>query len=159
VPRWVFACMRVWLAEVRKIVCVELDILTYLLVVVVVVVSAVNLLREEKPTRCHWMVCCTYNMLNMFRALLCHSSGARDYMCVITAYGARCLGCWLLVRCSSQPVAWMRSSPHPGYRPATSWVHYTTSCKHSLVLLKMGEIISRNMLSWLELVINHYYCN
>ena len=26
-------------------------------------------------------------------------------------------------------------------------VHYTTSCKHSLVLLKMGEIIVRNMLS------------
>jgi len=38
-------------------------------------------------------------------------------------------------------------TPLPGYRPATSWVHYTTSCKHSLVLLKMGEIISRNMLS------------
>jgi len=26
-------------------------------------------------------------------------------------------------------------------------VHYTTSCKHSLVLLGMGEIITRNMLS------------
>ena len=26
-------------------------------------------------------------------------------------------------------------------------VHYTTSCKHSLVLLKMDETISRNMLS------------
>ena len=52
--------------------------------------------REEKPTRCHWMVYCTYNMLNMFRALLCPSSGARDYMCVITAYGVQCLvaGCW-----------------------------------------------------------------
>jgi hypothetical protein len=22
--------------------------------------------------------------------------------------------------------------PQPGYRPETSWVHYTTSCKHSL---------------------------
>ena len=34
-------------------------------------------------------------MLNMFRALLCPSSGARDYMCVITAYGVKCLvsGC------------------------------------------------------------------
>ena len=39
-------------------------------------------------------------MLNMIRALLCPSSGARDYMCVITAYGVRCLGCWLLaVKC------------------------------------------------------------
>ena len=27
----------------------------------------------------------------------------------------------------------------------------TTSCKHSLVLLRMGEIIVRNMLSWLKL--------
>ena len=30
---------------------------------------------------------------------------------------------------------------------AASPVHYTTSCKHSLVLLRMGEIIPRNMLS------------
>jgi len=48
------------------------------------------------------------------------------------------------------------SPPHPGYRPAASLVNYTTSCKHSLVLLRMGNIIARNMLSWLELLINHY---
>jgi hypothetical protein len=35
----------------------------------------------------------------------------------------------------------------PGYRPTTSRVHYTTSCKHCLVLLRMDEIIIRNMLS------------
>jgi len=45
--------------------------------------------REEKPTRCHSMVYCTYNMLSMFRALLCPSSGAQDYMCIITAYGVQ----------------------------------------------------------------------
>jgi hypothetical protein len=28
----------------------------------------------------------TYNLLNMFRALICPSSGARDYTCVIAAY-------------------------------------------------------------------------
>ena len=41
------------------------------------------------------MVYCTYDMLNMFRALLCPSSGDRDCMCVITAYGVQCLvaGC------------------------------------------------------------------
>ena len=33
-------------------------------------------------------------MVNMFRSLLCPSSGARN--CVITAYVIRCLGCWLL---------------------------------------------------------------
>ena len=43
-------------------------------------------------------------------------------------------------------------------RPVASSVHYTTSCKHSLVLLRMGEIIARNMLSWLELWINRYCC-
>ena len=58
-----------------------------------------NKRREEKSTRCHWKVYCTYNMLNMFRALLCPSSGAQDYMCY---YRQRCavLGCWLSeVRC------------------------------------------------------------
>jgi len=39
------------------------------------------------------------------------------------------------------------------YQQAASSVHYTTSCKHSLVLLRMGEIIARNMLSWLKLLI------
>ena len=32
---------------------------------------------------------------------------------------------------------------------AASSVRYTTSCKHSLALLRMGEIIARNVLSWL----------
>ena len=38
--------------------------------------------------------------------------------------------------------------PHLCHQQATS-VLYTTSCKHSLVLLRMGEIFARNMLSWL----------
>jgi len=46
----------------------------------------------------------------------------------------------------------------PAGKPAASSVHYTTSCKHGLVLLRMGEIIVRNMLSWLELLINRYCC-
>jgi len=44
------------------------------------------------------------------------------------------------------------------HQQATSSAHYTTSCKHSLVLLRMGEIITRNMLSWLKLLINCYCC-
>jgi len=36
---------------------------------------------------------------------------------------------------------------------AASSVHYTTSCKHSLALLRMREIITQNMLSWLKLLI------
>ena len=41
------------------------------------------------------MLYCTYDMLNMFRALLCPSSGALDHMCVFAAYGVPCLvaGC------------------------------------------------------------------
>jgi len=46
--------------------------------------------REEKPIRCHSMVYCTYNILNMFRTLLRPSSGARDCMCVFTDYGVQC---------------------------------------------------------------------
>jgi len=40
------------------------------------------------------------------------------------------------------------------HRPATTWVHYTVT--HSLVLLKMGKIIARKMLGWLELLISRY---
>jgi len=37
--------------------------------------------------------------------------------------------------------------PQTCHQQATSSVLYTTSYKHSLVLLRMGEIIARNMLS------------
>ena len=37
--------------------------------------------------------------------------------------------------------------PHPGHQQASSSLLYTTSCKHSLVLLRMGGIIAWNMLS------------
>jgi len=38
-------------------------------------------------------------------------------------------------------------TPHPGHQQAAPSVHYTTSCKHSLALLRMGETVARNMLS------------
>jgi len=37
------------------------------------------LLKNKKPTRCHVLFYCTSYRLNLFRALLCPSSGARDY--------------------------------------------------------------------------------
>jgi len=43
--------------------------------------------------------------------------------------------------------------PHPGHQQAASSVLYTKSCKNSLVLLRMGEIIAPNMLSSLKLLI------
>jgi hypothetical protein len=46
------------------------------------------------------MFYCTCNLLNKFRALICPSSGARDYTCVVTACSVYCLGCWWsAVRC------------------------------------------------------------
>jgi len=38
-----------------------------------------NELKNKKSTRCHLLFNCTSYRLNMFRALLCPSSGARDY--------------------------------------------------------------------------------
>ena len=43
--------------------------------------------REENQLDATESFYCTYNLLNMFRALICPSPGARDYTCVIAAYG------------------------------------------------------------------------
>ena len=41
--------------------------------------SILILKNKKKPTRCHLLFYCTSYKLNMFRAILCPSSGARDY--------------------------------------------------------------------------------
>ena len=50
----------------------------------------------------------------------------------------------------------------PTMLPATGRQHrewiIPQAVTHSLVLLEMGKIIARNMLSWLELLINRYCC-
>jgi hypothetical protein len=58
-----------------------------------------------------------------------------------------CLVSWSICSCIPD------SPPHHCHQQSTSPVHYTTICKHSLVLRRMGEIIARNMLSWLQLLI------
>jgi hypothetical protein len=68
------------------------------------------------------MIYCTYNLLNMFWALVCPSPGAQDYTCVITAYGVWRLGCrWSAVRCMAagyasgmRETAQLSSFHHPG---------------------------------------------
>jgi len=50
---------------------------------------------RTRSTRCYWMLYCTYNLLNMFRALICPSSGARDYTCRHCRIW--CVMPWLLV--------------------------------------------------------------
>ena len=56
-------------------------------------------------------------------------------------------------------VAWSRNTKQ--ILPATGQQHrrciIQQAVTHSLVLLKMGKIISRNMLSWLELLISRYW--
>ena len=44
-----------------------------------VVVKLCDNCRIKTPTRCHLLFYCTSYRLNMFRAFLCPSSGARDY--------------------------------------------------------------------------------
>ena len=61
-------------------------------------------------------------------------------------------------RCNNNNLLVISNFKWQGHQQATSSVHYTTSCKHSLVLLRMGEIIARNMLSWLKLLINCFCC-
>ena len=98
-------------------------------------------------------------MLNMFRALLRPSSGARDCMFGITAYGVRRLGCWwseVRFRAAGcgygmRDVAGLQSSniPHPRriaccsaphlQPPATRASHTVGGNNtHSLELLMMG---------------------
>ena len=90
--------------------------------------TQLTLRREEKPTRRHCLLYCTYLMLNMFRTLLCPSSGALDYMCVFAAYGVPC----------SAAVSRGSGAGQQGVRPErgilhfvqhpTSWTHTLLSC-------------------------------
>ena len=79
-------------------------------------------------------------------------SGMQEHMLLHTRQSSDkdevdCLLCWSVRYCIPD------SPPHPCHQQAALPVHYTTSCKHSLVLLWMGEIIARNILSWLGLLI------
>jgi len=66
-------------------------------------------------------------------------------------------GAWMFVCCECCVLSGrglcdeLITRPEESYRlccqSAASSVHCTASCKHSLVLLRMGEIIARNMLS------------
>ena len=76
------------------------------------------------------MLYCTCNMLNMFRALLCPSSGARDYMCVITTCGVQCL----VAGCRGSSAEQQAASPGRGMlhdvvvQHPSSWTHSLVPC-------------------------------
>ena len=78
-----------------------------------------------------------FYQLNMFRAIISP----------ILRITRLCLQ--LVVQCTDDATCCWPA----GHLQAASSVFYTTSCKHSLVILRMGEIIARNMLSWLKLLI------
>jgi len=67
------------------------------------------------------MLYCTYNLLNMFRALICPSSGARDYTCVIAAYGVKC--CKILK--DFFILAALNIHQHEHHTPSTHLTHST----------------------------------
>ena len=85
---------------------------------------------------------------------MCPSSGELLYQ-RDTWFMSFCADDHLVCRsiCCSSDAASRWPGPHPGHQQAASSVLYTTSCKYSLVLLMMGEIIAQNMLSWLNLSI------
>ena len=78
---------------------------------------------------------CTYDMLNMFRARLCPSSGALDYMCVITSYGVPCSAAAASLFLYAQPAA-LHLTPDK-QQPSTAH-HRRQIHTYSLELLIMG---------------------
>jgi len=82
-----------------------------------------------------------FNQFNIFRALISP----------ILRSTRLCLN--LVAKSTDDAACWWPIPHHPCHQQAASSVLYTTSRKHSLMLLRMGEIIVRNMLSWLKLLI------
>jgi len=72
--------------------------------------ASVSTEESKKPTRCHLIFYCTSYRLNMFQALLCPSSGARDYdvVCHVgrVVLGLLYVGGEVLLGWSSVRVAW-----------------------------------------------------
>ena len=107
--------------------------------------TTVFLSREEKPTRCHCMLYCIYDTLNMFRALLCPSSGALDYTFVIAAYGVQCLA----AGCRGSRAGQKGVNPGRGMLPKCNiplpW--RTTCCPYALC--KFEKVGLRQKHNWL----------
>jgi len=146
--------------EIKSFKCL-MKFKKYLLSWCVFVRASLHMHREENQLRCHWMLYCTYDMLNMFRALLCPSSGAWDYMCVITAYGVLyCKGekIWLvlssvmyvqsfvgvMVCVCPRTITWPKG--HVGGRLLLRYYDlYQKLQLQFYVLLMMGAMDTRNM--------------
>ena len=60
--------------------------------------------------------------------------------------------------CMSVALVTAGDKGHPGHRQAASSVLYTTSCKHSLVLLRMCEIVTRKHVELIIIINKICYC-
>ena len=113
----------------------------------VFVCASLHRRREEKPTRCHLIVYYIYNMLNMFRALLCPSSGARDYMCVIAAHGVQ----FLVAGCQGSGAGQQAMRPGRGMLHDSQWVvQHLSSWTHSLLLCTWPPTTSNRALHTID---------
>jgi len=89
--------------------------------------------RTERPTRCYTIVYWNYDSLNMFRATVCPSSGARDrrdvhsmWRMTLVMVGRRCCVWLSVVR-----AGWDRVEQHPSTRTHNLQAHATLTTNHN----------------------------
>ena len=77
---------------------------------------SLHIRREEKPIRCHWIVYCIYNMLNIFRVLFFMPiiRSSRLYVCY---YRLWCAMPWLLVVGGQVQDSWLGVRDEGRYLP------------------------------------------
>ena len=103
--------------------------------------------KYRKPSRCNSNGLLIIPVSSTcFGQLLCPSSGTLD---CVTACGI------MHPRCCRPPAG---NIVVPATGRQHRWCIIPQAVTHSLVFLKMGKIIARNMLSWLELLISRYCC-
>ena len=100
-----------------------------------------------------WRFISNSNQLNMFRTMITP---------IFRSTRLRVTACGIMHPRCCRPVAWKRRHWLCLRFQATARQHrgciIPQAVTHSLVLLRMGKIIARNMLSWLELLRSWYCC-
>jgi len=123
--------------------------------------ASLHMRREEKPTRCHWMFYCTYNMLNMFRAPMSIIRSSRLYACYCRLWCA-VPGCWLSgFRCRVAGYASRkRDVARLVQRVPLPLLTYSTSAWPSWLLYRRGRKSQRDL--WVTLysaLLSCYACH
>jgi hypothetical protein len=104
------------------------------------------LILGEKPTRCYTMVYWTYNSLNMFRAPLCPSSGARNYRDVHSVWHMALImaGCWRGV------CFWVMQSSNIPHPQRSSILILLAGCLQTCMTCASAEYTVNNSWWWAE---------